>query len=98
MPALSLRLASLCLSVVCLASCAGGGAVPTESLGDPLTEKLEMEPPDGWREAADVHTRGSSRLEWVPSDQKPKDARDRLAREVLPGRQATAPRDFASAR
>jgi len=92
-----LRLVALGL----LAACGNPGALPSEAMYDPITERLiaapyPAEPP--WRQVVDAHTREGTRAAWVPPDQDEERAADRLIEEALFGRQKTAPEELLAER
>lgn len=94
-----MRTAALALLAALALGCAGGGGVPSQALGGPVTERLEMEPFPGWRQIADAHGRDGSRTEWVPAEQKSYgEPSDRLTLEVMLGKQTVSPREFATVR
>jgi hypothetical protein len=95
------KLAALALVALGLTAlgCETGGGIPGEAMGDPITEHLVMAPypaATAWKQVSDRHTRSGATTVWVPADQEPKSARDRLTRQVMFGRGKTAPAELAS--
>jgi hypothetical protein len=88
----------LALALCGLCACADPGALPSESRGEPISERFVVEPlpaAQPWRLASDQHSRQGAVRTWSPAGSSAEASSDLLRKETRFGAPKTAPSEVA---